>query len=218
MKVVALVCPQCGGNIDARDGTTKCFCPYCGTELHLDDETIRIENHVYDEARLRELQMADEADDEYEQHHKDWRRIMVAWIAIFGGLFAVDMVFDDILPGIADTAGTLAACALLFGGIAVAVLHPKRPQTMRSHHTSTSHQRPRSEKLSTETSSKDRVVAIILCVLFGYLGVHHFYVRKYIMGVVYLFTGGLFLIGWVVDIVRLARGTFCDSDGLPLEG
>ena len=65
-------------------------------------------------------------------------------------------------------------------------------------------------------SSKSRVAALILCVLFGYFGAHHFYVGKKGMGILYLFTVGLCGIGWIVDIVLLATGKFKDAAGNPL--
>lgn len=65
-------------------------------------------------------------------------------------------------------------------------------------------------------SPKDKIVALVLCIFFGYFGAHYFYVGKYSMGIVYIFTVGLFGIGWIVDIVRLVNGTFTDVDGNPL--
>lgn len=46
-------------------------------------------------------------------------------------------------------------------------------------------------------------IAFTLCVLFGYFGVHKFYERKWLWGVAYLFTGGLFGFGWLIDCVRI---------------
>ena len=42
----------------------------------------------------------------------------------------------------------------------------------------------------------------ILCFLFGYFGVHKFLEKKIGMGILYLFTGGLFGVGWIVDCVK----------------
>ena len=42
----------------------------------------------------------------------------------------------------------------------------------------------------------------IVCLLFGWLGIHKFMEKKIGMGFLYLFTLGLFGIGWLVDIVR----------------
>lgn len=43
----------------------------------------------------------------------------------------------------------------------------------------------------------------ILCLLLGYLGAHKFYERKILVGILYLFTGGLFFIGWIYDCIKL---------------
>ena len=168
------------------------------------------------EARLRELEMANEADDEYEKRHREWQRIMIIWLAILGGLFALDMVLKNALPGVAKTISGLAGCALIFGGIAVAVLRPKRHVASQNRSASNYPTDVRSVDRTTRYSSKDRWLALLLCALFGTLGIHHFYVRRYGMGVLYLFTFGLLLVGWIVDIVRLIKGTFCDAEGRPL--
>ena len=42
-------------------------------------------------------------------------------------------------------------------------------------------------------------VAWILLTFFGVLGVHRFYLGKWLTGLLYLVTGGLFLLGWLYD-------------------
>lgn len=65
-------------------------------------------------------------------------------------------------------------------------------------------------------SKKSKMTALLLCIFVGYLGVHKFYVGKVGVGLIYLFTMGLFGIGWIVDIIRIAAGSFTDEFGLPL--
>jgi TM2 domain-containing membrane protein YozV len=36
--------------------------------------------------------------------------------------------------------------------------------------------------------------------IFGFLGVHRFYYGKPITGTIWFFTGGLFMIGWIIDL------------------
>ncbi|MCU7836046.1 MAG: TM2 domain-containing protein [gamma proteobacterium symbiont of Taylorina sp.] len=39
--------------------------------------------------------------------------------------------------------------------------------------------------------------------LFGFLGAHRFYLEKWITAILYLFTGGFFLIGYLYDLLTL---------------
>jgi len=66
-------------------------------------------------------------------------------------------------------------------------------------------------------SPSSRWIAFILCFFVGVLGIHRFYVGKIGTGVLYLFTGGLFGIGWLVDLIMIACGSFTDMAGLPLK-
>lgn len=50
---------------------------------------------------------------------------------------------------------------------------------------------------------KNKWISLILCVLFGVYGFHKFYEGKIFMGLLYLFTQGLFGIGWIVDIILI---------------
>ena len=50
---------------------------------------------------------------------------------------------------------------------------------------------------------KDYTLAWALLTFFGYLGFHRFYLGKWVTGLVWLFTGGLFTFGWVYDLWTL---------------
>lgn len=65
-------------------------------------------------------------------------------------------------------------------------------------------------------SDKSRLVALLLVLFVGSLGVHRFYVGKIGTGVLYLLTGGLFGIGILVDLILIVCGVFKDADGKPL--
>lgn len=58
-------------------------------------------------------------------------------------------------------------------------------------------------KEATGTGRKSQVVALLLCIFLGYLGIHRFYLGYTGMGVLYLFTAGLFGIGWIIDTILL---------------
>lgn len=67
---------------------------------------------------------------------------------------------------------------------------------------------------SIGVSPKSKIVALILAILLGYLGIHRFYVGKIGTGIIWLFTGGCFGIGWLYDIIKIATGTFKDGTGM----
>lgn len=50
---------------------------------------------------------------------------------------------------------------------------------------------------------KNKWVAFSLCLFLGFLGAHKFYEGKIGMGILYLFTFGLFGIGWLVDTIAI---------------
>jgi len=64
--------------------------------------------------------------------------------------------------------------------------------------------------------AKSKVVALLLCFFFGYLGAHRFYVGKVGTGILYLFTGGLVGIGSLIDFIMILIGSFKDNFGRPL--
>ncbi len=54
-----------------------------------------------------------------------------------------------------------------------------------------------------KNTGKLQIVAFILCLLLGWLGIHRFYLGYTFMGIIYIFTFGLFGIGWLIDLILL---------------
>ncbi len=55
----------------------------------------------------------------------------------------------------------------------------------------------------TNGKEKDKWVAFFLCLFLGTLGIHKFYEGKVGMGILYIFTVGLFGIGVLIDLIRI---------------
>lgn len=49
----------------------------------------------------------------------------------------------------------------------------------------------------------DYTVAWILLTFLGLFGIHRFYMKKWVTGIIYLFTGGIFGIGYLYDLWTL---------------
>jgi TM2 domain-containing membrane protein YozV len=52
---------------------------------------------------------------------------------------------------------------------------------------------------------KSKGIAYLLWFFLGVFGVHKFYLEKITVGIIYLLTGGLFLIGWIYDLFTLGN-------------
>ena len=68
-------------------------------------------------------------------------------------------------------------------------------------------------------SSYSRGWALLLCLCGFFMigGLHRFYVRRWISGILYLLTGGVFMVGTLYDLIQILRGEFDDDCGLHLE-
>lgn len=62
-------------------------------------------------------------------------------------------------------------------------------------------------------SSKSRLVALLLCIFVGSLGIHRFYAGKTGTGILWLLTLGLCGIGTLVGLIMIIVGSFTDSQG-----
>ena len=73
-----------------------------------------------------------------------------------------------------------------------------------------------------QPSTKLRLVALLLALFFGVLGVHRMYVGKIGTGIVQLLLTcsiiGIFVSSWwvIIDWILIASGTFTDREGNPL--
>lgn len=66
-------------------------------------------------------------------------------------------------------------------------------------------------------SQKSKWVTLVLCVGFGWLGLHRFYLGKIVTGIIYFLTMGLFGIGILFDFIMLILGRTKDGKRLPVE-
>lgn len=72
---------------------------------------------------------------------------------------------------------------------------------------------PAPEEMPGAEKKKNWLATLLLEIFLGYLGIHRFYVGKVGTGILWLITGGVFGIGWLVDLIMIAIGKFKDKQG-----
>lgn len=71
--------------------------------------------------------------------------------------------------------------------------------------------------VSEKSPASRKKMLTIICLFWGYFGIHRFMTKKYISGVIQLFTLGGYFVWWLVDLLALLTGSFKDSDGVPFK-
>ena len=65
----------------------------------------------------------------------------------------------------------------------------------------------------TERSEKNGLVALVLCLLLGGLGIHRFYVGKIGTAILMILTFGGLGLWWLIDLIIIITGKFQDRQG-----
>ena len=202
MKLITLRCTNCGADLQIDSERKEAYCTFCGTKLFVDDESIRITNRIVDEARLKEaevrlkrLEYEHERELRQENRLQEHRRVFLIAVIVY----ACALLFTYLIPELNEA----FPFVLIIGGIALlSTRNPRRTDVyVRREYV---------------TSPKSRLTAAFLCFFLGMFGAHYFYVGRVGMGFLYIFTLGLFGIGWLADLIRILSGRFTDREGLPL--
>lgn len=61
----------------------------------------------------------------------------------------------------------------------------------------------------------NKTTAVLIAFFLGEFGVHRFMAGKTGTGIIWLLTGGCLGIGWLVDLIKVATGSFECKDGTP---
>lgn len=91
--------------------------------------------------------------------------------------------------------------------------HPIYAQTAEALKTATPEKSATTPKTSDRSSGKSQVIALILVLLVGGLGIHRFYLGYTWQGIVQLLTLGGCGIWAIIDLIRIVTGDLQPKDG-----
>ena len=75
----------------------------------------------------------------------------------------------------------------------------------------------RANGMPTAKGNCSFLVTLLLCLFLGYLGIHRFYTKQWVVGILQFLTGGGCGIWWLIDIILIVAGSYRDGDGNPLD-
>lgn len=224
-KMITLRCPSCQASVQVNGDKEYAFCEYCGSKILIYDDNHHRETRTYrqvDEAdiiRAATEQQIHLHDLEVEDERESMKQQYLGYGLGFGAVVSIIGIITLIIG--LSAAATVLSLGILLVVVCACLLFADRPKTTRTVFTSqTREQQPQVQPQQQAQSQtiyqnnfygqqypyvkpKDKYVALLLCGLFGYFGAHKFYEGKYLVGIVYLCTMGLFGIGWIIDIFKI---------------
>ena len=69
----------------------------------------------------------------------------------------------------------------------------------------------------SDLTRRNWLVAVLLSVFLGTLGIDRFYLGYPVLGILKLITAGGCGVWWLIDLILIATGVVTDADGRPLE-
>lgn len=72
MDVKAIKCPSCGANVEYDGESQFLYCQYCGTKIMVEKDSPQ-EVHIFDEARMKKLDMREQRREERHERHEKHR-------------------------------------------------------------------------------------------------------------------------------------------------
>ena len=75
MTIINMECPNCGGRIKVNGNQNSCICPFCDSQLTIDDGKF----HIVDEAKIMEIQFEQQKYLDAKQKEIDRKNRQDAW-------------------------------------------------------------------------------------------------------------------------------------------
>ncbi len=212
LKMIPVRCPSCGAVAQISSDRKTAFCEYCGTQLAVNNENEYTFNYANAaeviRAQTEQAKVLNEIQEKNQlaaSKKKLIKILAIAGASLFGIGFVAQIVHLSSLSSLSGLGFILLVIALYFfvsqnkhadNGSQVQQQPPQRAQQQIQ-------QVQVNYRYVPAGKPKQKWVAFILCLLFGVFGVHKFYEGKTVMGIVYIFTAGLFGIGWIIDLIRI---------------
>jgi len=120
MKLIPVMCPKCGAQIQINEGTKTCYCTYCGTQIIIDEDGAKVTYRKVDEARIKEAdvkQILALKEMEIEEKKRQDRKIALIALSIASGVMFVLALIVGHSNGITGILLGAVALSILMWGV-----------------------------------------------------------------------------------------------------
>lgn len=228
MKLVETKCPNCNSNVEVENNRKKIECKYCGTKFLLDDNTVNVKHiraggisdeqeFINAETNLNKFKNYEEAYRLYLSLSKRFVDHPEVWIGLLRSITHdfKHKINSDIFEKNCTTYWN-NFCSLVdrkeiseylekYRDYLEAVDAINLDGTLANSNFNNIDTQPKISQSVKQTTVKEESCLLLVTILLGAYGVHKFIRGKIVLGLVYLFTGGLFGIGWIYDIIQEYR-------------
>ena len=205
LKMIPVRCPSCGAVAQISSDRKTAFCEYCGTQLIVNNENEFTFNYANTadviRAQTEQAKVLDEINEKNQtatNRNKLIEILAIAGTALFATGFIARVINMRSLESLSGPGFILLAIALYFFVKQNKLVEDSPQVQYQQTQQAYSHSR-----YVPSGKPRQKWISFILCLLFGVFGAHKFYEGKVGMGVLYIFTFGLFGIGWIVDLIKI---------------
>lgn len=199
MKLISTECPKCKGKIKVSENTKNAKCEYCGNEFIIDDEVTKVK-HI----------MAGQIDEEQEFKNgranlkfKEYEKAYDIYYSLSERYADNKEVWLGLLRAVTEdfTSKEYRVEAKKYYNKYITLASENEIEKYKTKYEKYIDSFSEYDKIDAKNKSvKNGKDHIILVIFGGLFGLHKFVQGKIGMGFLYLFTGGLFLVGWIYDI------------------
>ena len=204
MKLITIKCPSCGAKLQINNLTKKTKCEYCDNEIILDDNTLNVKHlmagqiteeqeFINAETNLNKLKNYQDSYNTYLSLSKRYVDRKEIWLGLLRS-FTNDFTYKI------DTPDFKKMYEKYWDNFkSLATEKEINEYNYKYEEYLNIKAEPITNIINNYTSDKCYVAVTILG---GAFGIHKFMQGKIKLGILYLFTFGLFGIGWIIDIIN----------------
>lgn len=210
MKIVEIKCPNCSASLSVKGSKKNMVCEYCGAHFLLDDESTIVKHikvgqiteeqeFINAETYLNKLKSYEEAYNCYSSLVKRYVDNKELWLGLLRSYthdFTNKNVSLDKYKKYWNNYEALATKEEIAEYESVIDKYEDMIENL-SRDYKTSVINDKIGKLDSDS------IELIITIFLGPLGVHKFMKGQIGKGFLYLFTCGLFSIGWIIDIIKV---------------